>query len=122
MSETIIENHLAIRKDKWIGKRARRVEDPRYLTGTARYVADLVLPRMLHAVYVRSPHPHARITSIDTSVLPGLGKSVWVFTGQDLRDVPPLIDHVVLDNLLRTPQNVIAIDKVRFVGDAVAVV
>lgn len=122
MSETIIENHLAIRKGKWIGKRAKRVEDPRYLTGTARYVADLVLPRMLHAVYVRSPHPHARITSIDTSVLPGLGKSVWVFTGHDLRDVPPLIDHVVLDNLLRTPQNVIAIDKVRFVGDAVAVV
>ncbi|NMH99953.1 xanthine dehydrogenase family protein molybdopterin-binding subunit [Pseudonocardia acidicola] len=122
MSETITESHLAIRKDKWIGKRAKRVEDPRYLTGTARYVADLVLPRMLHAVYVRSPHPHARIVSIDTSVLPGLGKSVWVFTGQDLADVPPLIDHVVLDNLLRTPQNVIAIDKVRFVGDAVAVV
>lgn len=122
MSETVLENHLAIRKDKWIGKRAKRVEDPRYLTGTARYVADLVLPRMVHAVYVRSPHPHARIVSIDTSVLPGLGKSVWVFTGADLRDVPPLIDHVVLDNLLRTPQNVIAIDKVRFVGDAVAVV
>jgi carbon-monoxide dehydrogenase large subunit len=122
MSETIIENHLAIRKDKFIGKRTKRVEDPRYLTGTARYVADLELPRMLHAVYVRSPHPHARIISVDTSVLPGLGKSVWVFTGQDLRDVPPLIDHVALDNLLRTPQNVIAIDKVRFVGDAVAVV
>jgi carbon-monoxide dehydrogenase large subunit len=122
MSETITENHLAIRKDKFIGKRTKRVEDPRYLTGTARYVADLELPRMLHAVYVRSPHPHARIISVDTSVLPGLGKSVWVFTGQDLRDVPPLIDHVALDNLLRTPQNVIAIDKVRFVGDAVAVV
>ncbi|WP_214367296.1 xanthine dehydrogenase family protein molybdopterin-binding subunit [Pseudonocardia sp. H11422] len=122
MTETITENHLAIRKDKWIGKRAKRVEDPRYLTGTARYVADLELPRMLHAVYVRSPHPHARILSVDTSVLPGLGRSVWVFTGQDLRDVPPLIDHVALDNLLRTPQNVVAIDKVRFVGDAVAVV
>jgi carbon-monoxide dehydrogenase large subunit len=122
MSETIIEKHLTIRKDKFIGKRAKRVEDPRYLTGTARYVADLELPRMLHAVYVRSPHPHARIVSIDSSVLPGLGKSVWVFTGQDLSEVPPLIDHVALDNLLRTPQNVIAIDKVRFVGDAVAVV
>jgi carbon-monoxide dehydrogenase large subunit len=122
MSETIIEKHLTIRKDKFIGKRTKRVEDPRYLTGTARYVADLELPRMLHAVYVRSPHPHARIVSIDSSVLPGLGKSVWVFTGQDLSEVPPLIDHVALDNLLRTPQNVIAIDKVRFVGDAVAVV
>lgn len=122
MSETIIEKHLTIRKDKFIGTRAKRVEDPRYLTGTARYVADLELPRMLHAVYVRSPHPHARIVSIDTSVLPGLGKSVWVFTGQDLSEVPPLIDHVALDNLLRTPQNVIAIDKARFVGDAVAIV
>jgi carbon-monoxide dehydrogenase large subunit len=122
MSETIVENHLSIRKDKFIGKRAKRVEDPRYLTGTARYVADLDLPRLLHAVYVRSPHPHARIVSIDSSVLPGLGTSVWVFTGKDLSEVPPLIDHVALDNLLRTPQNVIAIDKVRFVGDAVAVV
>jgi aerobic carbon-monoxide dehydrogenase large subunit len=118
----LTDGHLSIRKGKWIGKRAKRVEDPRYLTGTARYVADLTIPRMLHAVYVRSPHPHARIVSVDKSVLPGLGKSVWVFTGQDLADVPPLIDHVVLDNLLRTPQNVIAIDKVRFVGDAVAVV
>ncbi|MEU6699826.1 xanthine dehydrogenase family protein molybdopterin-binding subunit [Pseudonocardia sp. NPDC046786] len=114
--------HLRIRTDKWIGKRTKRVEDPRFLTGNARYVADLVRPRMLHAVYVRSPHPHARIVSVDTSVLPGLGTSVWVFTGKDLADVPPLIDHVALDHLLRTPQNVIAVDKVRFVGDAVAVV
>jgi carbon-monoxide dehydrogenase large subunit len=112
----------AIRKGKWIGKRAKRVEDPRYLTGAARYVADIELPRMLHAVYVRSPHPHAHIISIDKTVLSGLGKTVFAFTGEDLRDVPPLIDHVVLDNLLRTPQAVVAIDKVRFVGDAVAIV
>jgi carbon-monoxide dehydrogenase large subunit len=112
----------AIRKGKWIGKRAKRLEDPRYLTGAARYVADLDLPQMLHAVYVRSPHPHARIVSVDKSVLDGLGKTVFVFTGEDLRDVPPLIDHVALDNLLRTPQQVVAIDKVRFVGDAVAIV
>ena len=101
-----------------------------YVDGTAApfmvvqdgYVADITLPRMLHAVYVRSPHPHARILSVDTSVLPGLGTTVFAFTGEDLRDVPPLIDHVVLDDLLRTPQDVVARDKVRFVGDAVAIV
>jgi carbon-monoxide dehydrogenase large subunit len=111
-----------VRKAGWIGKPAKRMEDPRFLTGAARYVADISLPRMLHAVYVRSPYPHARILSIDTSVLPGLGKTVFAFTGEDLRDVPPLIDHVALDDLLRTPQAVVAMDKVRFVGDAVAIV
>ncbi|MEA2278343.1 MAG: aerobic carbon-monoxide dehydrogenase large subunit [Solirubrobacteraceae bacterium] len=113
---------LTIRKDKWIGKRVQRVEDPRFLTGAARYVADIEVPRMLHAVFVRSPHPHARIKSIDPSILPGLGKTVFVLTGKDLEEVPPLVDVVTLETLLKTPQHVVAIDKVRFVGEAVAIV
>jgi carbon-monoxide dehydrogenase large subunit len=113
---------LSIRKERWIGKRVQRVEDPRFLTGAAKYVADLVVPRMLHAVFVRSPLPHARITSIDPSVLPGLGKTVWVLTGEDLAEVPPLVDVVTLETLKKTPQPVIARGKVRFVGEAVAIV
>lgn len=113
---------LTIRKEKWIGKRVQRVEDPRFLTGAARYVADLHVPRMLHAVFVRSPHPHARIKSIDPSVLPGLGKTVFVLTGKDLLDVPPLVDVVTLETLKKTPQHVVAVDKVRWVGEAVAIV
>src|SRR4051812_268908 len=113
---------LEIRKDKWIGKRVQRVEDPRFLTGAARYVADITVPRMLHAVFVRSPHPHARIVSIDPSGLEGLGKTVFVLTGKDLESVPPLVDVVTLPTLLKTPQHVVATDKVRFVGEAVAIV
>ncbi len=113
---------LQIRKGKWIGARVKRVEDPRFLTGVARYVADINLPRMMHAVFVRSPHPHARIKAIDTSILPGIGKTVFVFTGEDLRDVPPLIDVVTLPTLKKTPQPVVARGKVRFVGEAVAIV
>jgi carbon-monoxide dehydrogenase large subunit len=113
---------LAIRKGEWIGKRVKRVEDPRFLTGTARYVADIQLPHMLYAVFVRSPHPHARIRSIDKSVLPGLGKTVFAFTGEDLTGVPPLVDVVTLQTLKKTPQPVVARGKVRWVGEAVAIV
>ena len=112
----------SIRKGKWIGARVQRVEDPRFLTGSAKYVADLVLPRMLHAVFVRSPHAHARIISIDKSCIPGLGKTAFAFTGADMQDVPPLVDVVTLENLLKTPQHVMALDKVRFAGEAVAIV
>ena len=113
---------LQIRTGKWIGARVKRVEDPRFLTGAARYVADITVPHMMHAVFVRSLHPHARIKSIDTSILPGLGKTVFVFTGEDLRDVPPLIDVVTLPTLKKTPQPVVARGKVRFVGEAMAIV
>jgi carbon-monoxide dehydrogenase large subunit len=122
VAEVTIRRDLEIRKEKWIGKRTKRVEDPRFLTGSARYVADIVLPRMMHAVFVRSPHPHARILEIDKSVVPGLGKTAFVFTGEDLSSVPPLVDVVTLETLIKTPQPVVARGKVRFVGEAVAIV
>jgi len=56
---------MATPRGKWIGARVKRVEDPRFLTGDARYVADLTLPRMVHAAFVRSPYGHARIKGID---------------------------------------------------------
>ena len=122
VSRVRIPKDRSIRKGKWIGARVQRVEDARFLTGSARYVADITLPRMVHAVFVRSPHPHARIISIDKTVLPGLGNTVFAFTGEDLKGVPPLVDVVTLPTLLKTPQHVLALDKVRFVGEAVALV
>ncbi len=121
-SKVRLPEDRSIRKGKWIGARVQRVEDPRFLTGNAKYVADIVLPRMMHAVFVRSPYPHALIKSIDKSVLPGLGQTVFAFTGEDMRDVPALIDVVTLPTLLKTPQHVMALDKVRFAGEAVAIV
>ncbi|HEX7297543.1 MAG TPA: xanthine dehydrogenase family protein molybdopterin-binding subunit [Solirubrobacteraceae bacterium] len=122
------------RKTKWVGSRVKRVEDPRYLTGAARYVADIALPRTMHAVFVRSPHAYANIRGIDKSVLGDLADSVKVFTGKDVAHegeagsqspgggVSPLRGRFGLQGLLRTTQHVIAPKTVRFVGEAVAVV
>ncbi|MGH7644094.1 MAG: xanthine dehydrogenase family protein molybdopterin-binding subunit, partial [Gemmatimonadales bacterium] len=51
---------------RYTGARVKRVEDPRLLRGRGRYVDDLVLPRMLHAAFVRSPHAHAGVRRLDT--------------------------------------------------------
>ena len=46
---------------RFVGQSVKRLEDPRLLTGRGRYVGDIALPRMLHAVLLRSPHAHARV-------------------------------------------------------------
>jgi carbon-monoxide dehydrogenase large subunit len=104
-----------------VGARVPRVEDPRFLTGAARYVADLYAPRMLHAAFVRSPIAHGRLHGVDAEAarrLPG----VTVLTCADLQALAPLVDPVGVSGLLKTPQPVLAVDRVRFVGEAMAVV
>jgi carbon-monoxide dehydrogenase large subunit len=108
---------------KWVGARVPRVEDRRFITGEATYVGDMVLPRMLHAVFVRSAMAHARLRSVDVSAAAGVPGVVAVLIGADLAaTVPPLVDQVPMEGLLKTPQPALATDKVRFVGEAVAVV
>ncbi|MPY72448.1 MAG: molybdopterin-dependent oxidoreductase, partial [Alphaproteobacteria bacterium] len=104
-----------------IGTRVNRVEDARLLAGRGRYVADVTLPRIKHAAFVRAWPSHARILSIDTTrarTLPGV---VAALTAADL---PPatLVDGNWIPGLAKTPQPVLARDKVRFVGEAVAIV
>ena len=70
----------------WVGQAIKRKEDPRMITGRSRYVDDIVLPGMLHAVVVRSPEAHARIVSIDKSAAELRDEVVAVFTGEDLAD------------------------------------
>src|SRR5215831_5666203 len=67
-----------------IGAPLRRREDPRFLTGRGRFVADIALPGMLHCVLVRSPHGHARIRSIDTAAAGAMPGVVAVLTGADM--------------------------------------
>jgi carbon-monoxide dehydrogenase large subunit len=112
---------LAVPRGKLLGARVKRVEDPRFLTGEARYLADLTLPRMMHAAFLRSPHGHAHITSIDTSAAEAMPGVLAVLSGADVETFP-LADIVPIEGLAKTPQTVLAIDKVRFVGEAVAVV
>ena len=107
------------------GSGIRRREDPRLLTGTARYTDDIVLPGMVHAAILRSPHAHARIARLDTSRAKAAPGVVAVFTGADVENVLkpiPCLWLVPDSNLRTTPYPAIARDVVRYVGDAVAAV
>ncbi|MEI7743639.1 MAG: xanthine dehydrogenase family protein molybdopterin-binding subunit, partial [Chloroflexota bacterium] len=86
------------------------------LRGEAQYVGDLVVPRMLHGKVLRSPFPHARIVSIDTSEADAMPGVVTVLTGKDLLDIDPYYGHAIKD------RTILAIDRVRFAGEPVAAV
>jgi aerobic carbon-monoxide dehydrogenase large subunit len=104
------------------GTSVQRVEDPRILTGRGRYVDDVTLPGMLHAAFVRSPFPHARVQGIDVSEalrMPGVRA---VLTASDLDGVATDLTPVGPPDLLLAPFPALARDTVRLVGDPVAVV
>src|SRR4051794_8663363 len=104
---------------RWVGRSVPRKEDRKLLTGRASYVADVVVPGMLHAAVLRSPHAHARIVSIDTSRARALPGVVAVLTGREaLEHVGPMPAFCAEP----VPQHAIAVDKVRFPGEAVAAV
>lgn len=102
-----------------LGTRVLRTEDPTLLTGGARYLADLPLEGRLHAAFVRSDMAHGTITSIDideAATMPGV-VAVWTATELDL---PPHQGFATVHADFARPA--LAIDRVRFVGEAVAVV
>ena len=98
-----------------VGTRHRRVDGMQRLTGEAKYADDIFLPRMLHGKILRSPHAHAKILSIDTTEALMLDGVYAVITGRDL-PVPYGILPWTRD------EYALALDRVRFVGDAVAAV
>ena len=107
------------------GSAIRRREDPRLLTGTARYTADITLPGQLHAAILRSPHGHARIRKIDTSAAKAAPGVVAAFTGADTEGVLQNIPCAWLvpgSDLKVCPYPPMAKTVARYVGDAVAVV
>src|SRR5881396_840896 len=98
-----------------VGKAHRKVDATAKVAGVTRFADDLFLPRMLYAKLLRSPHPHARIVSIDTAKALALPGVKAVLTGKDL-PIPFGILPVSQD------EHALALDKVRFVGDPVAAV
>jgi aerobic carbon-monoxide dehydrogenase large subunit len=116
----------AIAAERYTGASIKRSEDPRILTGAGRYVDDLKLPGMLHAAFVRSPMAHARVLSVDASDARALPGVVAVLTGADLEAmlVPgPDSLAALMGWTGPTPEfTLLATDKVRLVGDPVAVV
>jgi carbon-monoxide dehydrogenase large subunit len=105
----------------YMGKPVPRREDPRLIRGEAVYVDDLVLPRLLHAMVVRSPHAHARLGALRTEAAQAAPGVVGVFGAADLR-LSPLPFAESMPDQKPVPHTPLAVDRVYFVGHPVAIV
>jgi carbon-monoxide dehydrogenase large subunit len=117
----------------FVGQPLLRREDARLLAGAGQYVGDLELPGMLHVAFVRSPVAHARIVSLDFSRAQKVPGVVMVLGGAELQSaLPPVRDNqlplpakwkaAIPHRILNPRQPLLAVDKARHVGEAVAVV
>lgn len=108
---------------KLVGRSVPRREDPRLLTGRGRFVDDIALPGMLHAQFVRSTVAHAEIASVDLSAVCEVPGVVAAFTADDLElgDIVAQLGRP-LSEFVPTAMPVLARDKVRYVGEPIAVV
>jgi len=111
------------KREGGIGAPIRRREDERFVMGRGRYIGDLAVADVLHVVFVRSPHAHARIVGIDAQAALRRPGVVAVWTGADvvkaattLRMAPPI------EGLEPVDLPPFPVDKVRFAGDLVACV
>ena len=109
-----------------IGERVRRIEDPALLRGRGQFVDDIHIPGMLHAAFVRSPYPHARIAAIETAAAARMGGVRAVYAWDELR--PHLTQHRMPLGFKtdQIPEDVtpfvLASEEVSHVGEAVAAV
>jgi carbon-monoxide dehydrogenase large subunit len=117
---------------KYFGAAVRRREDPRFLRGEGRFVDDVTLPGLLHAAFLRSPHAHARVRSIDAARARGLPGVAAVYTHADLARwmkplpvfgaTPPGLAAAVRFDVRHAPQWALCKDIARHVGEIVAMV
>jgi len=99
-----------------VGGRALRIDGIEKVTGQAKFTADLSFAGMLEAKVLRSPFPHAAIESIDAHAAAALPGVVAILTRDDLRDIDPYYGNCLRD------RPVVAMEKVRYAGEPVAVV
>ncbi len=110
-------------RNAFVGSPIERVEDFRFLTGRGQYVDDLVSDKMLHAVILRSSVAHGRIRAIDAAAARARPGVHAVITAADIGDVPKIpLRQEPLPALKHYEQPVIAVGKVRYVGEPLAVV
>ena len=112
------------RPNSYIGKSVPRPNLDRLMQGRGQYVSDIVLPRMVHVVFVRSPHAHARIAGLDVAAAKAMPGVIAVVTGRELAAVVSpwvgVLSH--LKGLKSAPQHAIAVDRACWQGEAVAAV
>jgi carbon-monoxide dehydrogenase large subunit len=111
----------------FIGRAVERKEDYRFLAGVGQYTDDVMLPKQTYAVFLRSPHAHAKINSIDTAAAAQAPGVLGIYTGKDLAGIGGLPCGWQINSLDGSPMKepkhpVLAEDKVRYVGDQVALV
>tara|TARA_B100000579_G_scaffold410159_1_gene399798 strand:- start:27 stop:2390 length:2364 start_codon:yes stop_codon:yes gene_type:complete len=112
-----------------IGKSVKRVEDNRFIKGEGKYTDDFNMDNQTYAIYVRSPHAHANIKSVNTSKAEAMEGVVKIFTGKDIADAGIVgsicgwqVDFKNGDTMKEPGHPIMVADKVRHVGDAVALV
>jgi carbon-monoxide dehydrogenase large subunit len=110
--------------ERLVGARIRRKEDPRFITGRGQYTDDVKVQGTLHVAFVRSPHAHARIRGVDLAAARTQPGVVAVYTGKDLADggVNGIPVGWLLPGLTPSNHHAIAVEKVHYVGEAVAVI
>ena len=113
----------------FIGQSIKRVEDKRFTTGKGRYTDDITLAGQTYAAIVRSPHAHANVTGVDTSSALKAEGVVAAFVGKDLADAGVgglpcgwQVDFKNGETMKEPPHPVLAVDRVRHVGDPVVIV
>ena len=111
----------------FVGQSVERREDARFLTGQGQYTDDITLPGQTYAAFLRSPHAHALIKSIDTTAAAAAPGVVGIFTGEHFKAVGGLPCGWLINSLDGTPMKepkhpVLADGKARYVGDRVAMV
>jgi aerobic carbon-monoxide dehydrogenase large subunit len=120
------------REKRLVGAPIKRIEDPKFLSGRARYIADVQLPGMLTASFVRSPHAHAKVVAVDARAALKVHGVVAVLTGSDIRgtigNMPVDVgesegeDSEELRRSRTTPRPALAQVEVNYAGEAVAMV
>src|SRR5246500_800098 len=109
--------------NRYIGSPVERIEDPRFLRGRGQFVSDLKRENMLHAAILRSPVAHGLVASLDASAALAIAGIRAVITAKDIGPVPRIpLRLLPLPGTERFLQPVIAAERVRYVGEPVAVV
>jgi len=113
---------IVTKRETLLGKRIRRREDPRLITGTATYVDDIKLPGMYYAAILRSPHAAANIRLLNVQPALALKGVLTVFTGKDTEHAGTVPCGAALPGLRVPHHTILATDRVYFAGHPVAVV
>src|SRR5438034_9717487 len=107
----------------FVGRSVTRLEDPPLVTGRGAFGADISFPHMLHMRVVRSDHAHGRIVSIDATAALALPGVTAVWTSADVAEIPPIDFRLSrVEGLAPYRQPILARERVRYVGEPVAVV